>query len=451
MPDYAGPLLERVVISRTLWLVVVWPIVGFLWQALVVRRRLLHARGADAAKRALGAARNAGVGCVVLAAAATLAHSLVLAGAPHGEQALFEPGAPGVRLGQLDAQVDLLFDPLSAMFCALACLVALGVAGFMARRPSPGGGWRPWAWLQLSLAGALVAFAADGFLGTAIGWAMSAAAAAWLAGWNDSPRGLVAAMRGGVAITAMLLGSALLFWGLGGSWDGDDYATDPQPRLAAVRAGAWPDGSGARDSLGGSAGLPGSGALTFTSVPGTVVFIDDARSPAGESPFANVPVRAGSHALRVHSGAGANDDILGRVTFEDGEEVALVPLGPTLAFRAIADQLSLRDRAENAPVRSALEGRVGPGAGAVVAASLVAFLLAAGLMSGAMPSGSVPPALAALAHGATMAALGPYLIARIAFLFPLAQSTWIAVEAAGAAILLVAGWRAPTSSIARSS
>lgn len=44
-----------------------------------------------------------------------------------------------------------------------------------------------------------------------------------------------------------------------------------------------------------------------------------------------------------------------------------------------------------------------------------------------------------------MAALGPYLVTRLAFLFPMAQSTWIALEAVGAAILLTAGWQAPTS------
>ncbi len=446
MPDYAGPLLQRVVLSRTLWLVVAWPIVGFVWQVLVVRRRLARARGPDATKRALGSARNAGVGCLALAAAATLAHALVLAGAPHAEQALFEPGARGVVVGQLDAELDLSFDPLSATFCGLACFVALGVAAFLAVGRSQAVDWRPWAWLQLSLAGALVAFVSDGFVGTALGWAMSGAAAAWLAGWNNSALGIVVALRSAVAIAAMCVGAALLFWGLGGSWDGDDYAPDPPPRFAAVRVGGWAEASEGRDSEGSSATSPGVGALTFTSVPGAVVFLDDARSALGQSPFAGLPVRAGTHALRIHSGDGTNDDILGRVTVEDGAEVALVPVGPTLAFRAIADQLGLHDRTDDTPVRNQLEARVGPGAGSVVAASLLAFLAAGGLMSGASPSSGSPPVLATLAHGATQAALGFYLVARLAFLFPLAQSTWIAVEAAGAAILFVASWRAPTSS-----
>jgi hypothetical protein len=451
MPEYVG-LLQRLVLSRTLWLVVAWPIAGFAWQALVARPSMARARGQAAMRGSLASARNAGIACVALATVSTLAHAVVLSRAPEGAHALFQHVARGARFGQFDGEVDLLFDRLSATFCALACLVALGACVFVAIGPPPSRGWRTWAWLQLSLAGALVAFVADGFVGTAIGWAMAGAASAWLAGWSDAGAGVVAAMRRGVAIFAMLVGAVLLFWGLGGSWDGDDYVPDSQARFAAVRVGAWPDRDRARDSASTSLTLDHAersvgASLTFTSVPGAAVFVDDARAPSMRSPFVGVPVPSGTHALRVHSGDGSNDDVLGRVVFDEGdEEVALVPFGPTFAFRAISDQLVLRDRQGDPMVRSALELRTGPGGATVVAASLVALLLAAGLMSGAPPSGSAPPALGALAHGATTAALGPYLLARLAFLFPLAPNTWVAVESVGAAILLVGGWRAPAAS-----
>ena len=38
MPDYAG-LIQRLVLSRTLWVIWVLPVVGALWQLLVERRR----------------------------------------------------------------------------------------------------------------------------------------------------------------------------------------------------------------------------------------------------------------------------------------------------------------------------------------------------------------------------------------------------------------------------
>src|SRR5262249_53061122 len=155
------------------------------------------------------------------------------------------------------------------------------------------------------------------------------AAGAWLAGWNDSRRWFVAAMRGSIAMAAMLTGAVLLFWGLGGSWDGDDYLPDTPMRFATVRAMGWL-----------RAGATDGATLTLTNTADAEVFVDDARTPAARSPFVKVAVPAGTHALRVREGEGSNEDILGRVTFDaDGEPVVLVPQGPALAFRAIADQL----------------------------------------------------------------------------------------------------------------
>jgi hypothetical protein len=475
MPDYAGPL-QRLVPSGTLWLVVAWPFAGLLWQVLVVRRQTERARNLGEARRALLSARNAGLCCTALAFASTVAHIVVLVRAPEGAGALFQSLGRGARFGQLDAQIDLLFDPLAAAFCATACMVALAAAALVAARPSSGGGWKSWAWLHLSSGGALVAFAGDGFVGTAVGWSMVGAAGAWLAGWNDVWAGVVAAMRSAVALGAMLVGAVLLFWSLGGSWDGDDYLPDTQARFAAARVVGRSGRSGAHDAEG-AVGVARSGgrraddhpdivngpSLTFTGLPGALVFVDDVHAAPMQSPFVDMPVHPGAHTLRIHTSDGAGDQLVRRVTFDEGdEEVALVALGPTLAFRGITDQLALRDREGStsqrtslgsllgsplaSPSESPLESHGGPGGVAVVAASLLALLLAAGLMSGAPPPRGAPLALSALAQGVTTVALGPYLIARVAMLFPLAPSTWVAVESVGAAILLLAGWRAPTSS-----
>jgi hypothetical protein len=444
MPDYAGPL-QRLVLSRTLWLVLAWPIGGFAWQVLVVRRRIARARDAGAAIRALASGRNAGLACTALALASTLAHTVVLSRASQGGAALFQHVAPGARVGQLDAQINLCFDALSATFCLLACTVALAVSAFVATRPVGGRGWQTWGWLQLALAGALVTFVADGFVGMAVGWALVAAAGAWLGGWNDARAGVVAATRSAVAITAMLVGAVLLFWALGGSWEGDEYTPDSLPRFAAVHAGEWTDRDNAQEA-GGGAVAAGGGWLTCTSAPGAIVFVDEARTPSMHAPFVRAPVSAGTHAFRIRSGDGSNDEILNHVAFAEGEEIAFVPLGPSLSFRAIADQLLLRDRDGNTTLRNALEARAGPGGTAVVATSLIALLVAAGVISGGPSASGTALALGALAYSATTAALGPYLLARMAFLFPLAPSTWLAVESVGAAILLGASWRAPAFS-----
>src|SRR6516162_9813544 len=105
MPDYAGPL-QRLVLSRTLWLILVWPAVGAAWQLIVERRR-----DADSARR-------------VAIASLSLATAAILAQLPAGRRALLEPLGAGARIGQLDLSLALWFDPLAAAAAVLACVVA---------------------------------------------------------------------------------------------------------------------------------------------------------------------------------------------------------------------------------------------------------------------------------------------------------------------------------------
>jgi hypothetical protein len=304
--------------------------------------------------------------------------------------------------------------------------VVLGAAGLLAARPAPERGWRPWAWLQLALAGALLAFLGDGFLTVAMGWSLAAAAGAWLAGWHDAGAGVVIGTRGAVALASLLIGSSLLFWGLGGSWDDAGYSPDAQPPVVAVHAGA-----------GGS-----ETTLTLTSLAGTLVFIDDARTPSLRAPFVRAPLTAGPHALRLHPGDGTPDAVLPRVEAAPGEEIALVPLGPTLSFHTMADQLALRDRSGAPVVRRAVEEHVGPGGFAVIAGALLALLAAAGAMSAWSAPIAAPRVLVGVAAGGTTSALGPFLLVRLSFLFPSAKHTGAVVTSVGAAIVLAIVWHA---------
>jgi hypothetical protein len=425
MTDYAGTL-QRLVLSRTLWLVVAWPLVGFAWQLLVARPRIERSREAPGVLRELARARVAGFGCVALTATATLGHALVVARLPAGARALFEPLMHGPRFGEVDLGVDLLLDVRSLTVCALACVVALTAAGVLATRPAPERGWRTWAWLHLALAGALASFLADGFVALAMGWSLVAAATAWLAAWRDAAAGVVAATRGAVALGAMLAGAALLFWGLGGSWDAEGFARDARPRFAAVHA------------------APGAGdaSLTMTTAAGATVFVDDARAAPLRAPFVRAPIPAGSHELRVHLGDAVDDALLARLDAAPGEEIALVPLGPTLSFHAMADQMALRGRTGQPAARRVAEEHVGPGGLSVVAGALLALLGAAFAASGGSAPVSAPRVLSSVAAGATTAAPGPFLLVRMDFLFPSAQHAGAVVASAGAAALLAAVWQA---------
>jgi hypothetical protein len=433
MPDYAAPL-QRLMISRTLWLILLWPILGAAWQMLVERRRPARGRSSDGS-----VGRGMALASLALATTATLAHIAILGRLPIGQRALFEPLTDGARIGQIDATLALWFDPLAAAGAALACLVALAAVLFAPPRLVRDKGWRAWTWIHLALVGALTAFLADGFVTTAVGWSVAALAGAWLEGWTDARAGMVAAMRGVVAICAMLLGAGLVFWGLGGGWEGDEFVSDVQPRFAAVRIGGWSSEVPSRVGFGEGEdemeGRPG-GTVTLTGAPGAQVFVDEARRRSLEAPFVRLPVLGGRHKFRIRRGEGVDDAVVGSVSFEDGVEIALEPLGPALAFRTIAAQLALRDRQGVESLQHALEARRAPGGITVVGGAFLAWIAAALAMSGWAPGVRVPRSLAAVACGATLVPLGPYFLARVASLAPWEPSPAMPIAAAGLAMLL---------------
>jgi len=339
---------------------------------------------------------------------------------------LFEPLARGARFGLLDAGVDLLLDERALAASGLACGITLAAAIALATRPPPTRGWRPWAWLQLALSGALLSFLADGFVTAAMGWALAGTAGAWLAGWRNAGAGVAVATRMALGIAAMLGAASLLFWGLGGSWDDAGYTPDPQPRLVAVEVRS-----------------PGpEPTLSMAEPVGARVFVDDARASSLRVPFARAPLASGSHTFRVRTGDGTEDIAVSAVDAAPGAAIAIVPLGPTLSFHAMADELGLRSRAGRSTWRRAVEERVGPGGVAVVAGALLALLGAAATVSAWVPVPSSPGALSAVAAGATSTTLGPFLLMRLDFLFPSAHQTGVVVASVGAMVVLVAMWRA---------
>ncbi len=410
-----------------------WPAVGGLWQLFVGRRRPPEA------------ARRIALVSLALTATATIAHVAILAELPAGRRALLEPLVSGARIGQFDGSLALWFDPLAAAAAVLACVVALAAALLVPQAVARPWGWRAWAWIELTLGASLVAFLADGFVTTAIGWSLASLSVAWLAGWTDVRAARAAATRGAVAVAALLVGALLLFHGMGGSWDGDEFVPDVQPQFVAVRVGddlaprpAPPRTSGTDEAAEPRQG----GTVTLTGAPGASVFVDDARKESLRAPFVAVPVRAGIHGFRIHRGAATEDAVVPRVAFEGGDEIALEPLGPTLAFRTVADQLLLRDRRGDGTMKRALQSRRAPGGLPLVGAALLAWLVAAAAMGAAPTARNAPAVLVAVACGGAPALLGPYLLARVFGLAPLVPYGATAVAWLGAAVLLGGALRA---------
>jgi hypothetical protein len=347
--------LQRLVASRTLWLIVAPPLFGFLWHlATGLRRTAADGRSG----RATASVRNVGIGAVLLACAATLGHAARLVRAAPGIEGLFQHGAGGTLAGSVDTGLGLLFDPLSGIACTLACAVAAAAALFASND------WRTWAWLELALAGGLLSFLADGFLTTLLGWAIAATAGSWLAGWRDPRVGAERATRGAFAVLAILVGASLLFWGLRGQWDGDDYIVDSPTELAPPRSDA-------------------------------------------------------------------------RLSFREIAAEVAAP-GPLDARSLTEAQTALPAKGATAPEASR---RAGPGGFDIVTLALLAFLAAAVAMSATVPPRGAPFALCAVGS-ATIGALGPFLLLRLAFLAPLARAGRPAIAAAGVFMLAAVARRA---------
>jgi hypothetical protein len=401
MLDDAGPL-QRAILSQTLWVAVALPIAGLVAHATLARTP--HR------------ARRVGLASTSLAALVTLAHSAQALLGAGGPRVLLEPLAGGARVGGLEIAFVLMFDPLSAVAACLACAVALAATVRLRALPPSQHDWRAWAWTDLALAGALLSFMAGGFASLALGWTFAAAAGACLAGWSDARAGGIDATRRAAGIVALLAAACLLYWGLGGDWEGDDYSRDRQVQLAIVRPGSVADDDVAAFDEPADPGA--HGALTLASEPGAVVFLDESRTALARAPFVGAAVPAGAHMLRVRLPEAEDEAVVGPVSFAGGETVALVPLGPTLSFYDLAEQIGVRDRYGEEPIRRALQQRAGFGAGRLL--TIVTLLLVGAAIVASLPprAPAAPRVLVATAGEVTTTLLGPSLLARLAFLLP---------------------------------
>jgi hypothetical protein len=378
MPDILGAI-PHAVLSRTLWLLPAPLVLGLVWHLATA----LRSPGPEDSP----SARLVGMAGVGLATGATLGHVVALG----PRRAFVQPFAAGAHIGPVDASFGLCFDPLAAIGCAFACVVALGVAGYLSTRPA-GRSWHIWAWIELALAGAIVSLLADGLPTLALGWSLAIGAGGWLAGWSHPRAGQFAATRGAAALGALVLGGALLFWGLGGAWRGEDYMREVGPSFAPLRTGAGP------------------GVVSLTRLPGATVYVDDAKLPAASAPFAALPVQPGRHELRIHSGSGSDDAVVDVVMPPEGGRFSLVPAGPSLSFRDLGAWAANVDGISSLATR--LRDRPGPDGIGVPTAVLVLWSLAALAIRPGRAGAGAPLPLALLSSVATELIPGATVIAR---------------------------------------
>jgi hypothetical protein len=425
--------MQNAVLSHTLWLLALPSLLALAWH--------LAASWIPVGDRPLwagpSAARAVGLTSAALTAAATSFHLIALGGAHRAEVAL-APG--GFHVGEAEVSWGLLFDRISSTGCAWTSILALGVATYLATRPEAERDSRDWAWLSMALAGAQLSCLADGFVTTSLGWVLAMGASAWLSGWANAEGASLVASRGAAALAALFVGCAALFWGVGGSWSGDEYVREAPPRYA-VSDRDPPDAD------------PNGAALTFVGSRGSQVYLDGSRVPFAIAPFADWAMPPGAHELRIRR-SGDEDTLLSFGAADTVRSFAVVATGPGAAwsYRDLTVALEARAPSGDRWLRRTLAAREGPGGISLVPLVLALFCAAAWATRPAPVGAGAPASLAVFGLAGGGLVPGWMLLARAGVLVPLAPSMSVVVWAVALVILMEGGsslWAALVGSAPR--
>jgi NADH-quinone oxidoreductase subunit L len=518
MPELSGPI-QHVVLVQWLWLIPALPFVGALINAFFSSGLLgkavdgLRIALADEDKpkpkpapRVLASESTVStiaIGAMLCAFGVVLWHLSMLIAHPPGERFLLTHCWQMVRFGQLDIDFDFSMDPLSAVMCMIitgvGSLIHVYASSYMEGDPDY---WRFFAWLNLFVFSMLLLVLGDNFIVMFFGWEGVGLCSYGLIGfwWKDYKKataGMKAFVTNRVGDFGFVMGAALLFWGLGGSWSPEgEYTSDLAPRFSAVAVSAEAEEGHAEGAEGPKAGkaeekaeakaegkgegkdakdksnakaTSGKGYLTMTSLPGALVYLDDSHTPLLKdgvplrSPFVRVEVPGGVHSFRIapdddfHFSAdkeqrvvvpdqGVQDNsVVARVAMGDEKEVALTSFGPTVTFRNLRDQFVASDAKGERPARDALLAKKGWGRMSVVCLACLLLFLGACGKSAQVPlyvwlpdAMAGPTPVSALIHAATMVTAGVYMIARLNFLFALSPTASGVVAFTGAFTALFA-------------
>ena len=148
-----------------------------------------------------------------------------------------------VRLGQLDASFDLALDPLSSTMTLVVTGIGLLIFAFAASSmrddTTPGSYARFFAWMNGFVFAMLLLVLADNFVLLFFGWEGVGLCSWGLIGfwWQVGAKataGRKAFLVNRVGDAGLILGIALLYWGLGGTWTATEYVPDLNARFSAV-------------------------------------------------------------------------------------------------------------------------------------------------------------------------------------------------------------------------
>src|SRR5580658_4638147 len=340
MPEFEGPIQSvDVDHGKFLWLIALLPFLGACVNAIYSSGLLAKAieaignlfREPDKQKSTPrriapnSVVRAVAVGSMVAAFVVTTWHVVNLASLPGDHRFLLCHVWRMVRFGLLDINFDFAMDPLSALMCLIitgvGALIHVYASSYMEADPDY---WRFFAWLNLFVFSMLLLVLGDNFFVMFFGWEGVGLCSYGLIGfwWKDYKKataGMKAFVVNRIGDFGFVMGAALLFWGLGGSWSPDgEYTSDLSPRFSAVsvqsEAGEREDTRAAVVAVTGKAAetneakgaakaaahdakeaaeeaekekgkkpnakaTAGKGYLTLTSLPGALIYLDDAHTP----------------------------------------------------------------------------------------------------------------------------------------------------------------------------
>jgi len=201
--------------------------------------------------------------------------------------------------------------------------------------------------------------------------------------------------------------------------------------------------------------------LTMTTHPGSKVYlgVSDASQLGNAqvfavSPFLRKEIPAGAHSILIVPGGGAGfaeeadvDVVHGitQLTVEGNDDILIAPIGPTVTFRELHDQLVMEDATGKQFLKQNLIHKKGWFGLAIVTLAAVFMFIGATGKSAQIPlyvwlpdAMAGPTPVSALIHAATMVTAGVYMIARLSFLFSLSPTASALVAFTGASTALFA-------------
>ncbi len=162
------------------------------------------------------------------------------------------------------------------------------------------------------------------------------------------------------------------------------------------------------------------------------------------APFLRKPIPAGGTPMAIAPGDGAvvhgnGDEVASlQVWVEPERETVIATVGPTLTFRAIHDQMVIKDASGRQFLREALMSKTVWGGMLLITLACLLFFVGATGKSAQIPlftwlpdAMAGPTPVSALIHAATMVTAGVYMVARLNFLFSLSATACAVVAGVG--------------------